>query len=98
MSDEHEISLVNHPLPPATATELEQQIDTSSALAVIVSFQTFFGMCFLVGTFVLFLIKERATKAKHIQVGRHRWEHAGWWLPPYMYMYMYVNGFGHVCV
>ena len=68
MSDEHEISLVNHPLPPATATELEQQIDTSSALAVIVSFQTFFGMCFLVGTFVLFLIKERATKAKHIQV------------------------------
>ena len=41
-----------------------------SALAFIVSYNTFFGMCFLVSTFVLFLIKERATKAKHIQVRR----------------------------
>ena len=66
--EEYEISLANHPLPTASSNELEQQIDTSAALAFIVAYQTFFGICFLVGTFVLFLIKERATKAKHVQV------------------------------
>ena len=65
---DYEISATNHPLPPVTNTQVTQEVDTSSALAFIVSFNTFFGMCFLVSTFVLFLIKERATKAKHIQV------------------------------
>lgn len=34
----------------------------------VVSFHTMFGMAFLASSFVLFLIKERATKAKHCQV------------------------------
>ena len=37
------------------------------AVAFIVAYNIMFGMAFLVGTFAVFLIKERAQKSKHIQ-------------------------------
>ena len=57
----------NHPLPRETSAVVEEDIETSNAMAFVVAFNIMFGMAFLVGAFILFLIKEKATKSKHIQ-------------------------------
>ena len=63
-----EIRTVNHPLPRAINSQLEQEINTSTLFAFLVAFYVYFGMCFMLATFIVFLIKERSSKAKHIQV------------------------------
>ncbi|CAH1776854.1 unnamed protein product [Owenia fusiformis] len=61
-----DIQTTNHPLP-RTVTE---QINDSFAGALIgftISICVMFGTSFLVSTFVVFIIKERSVKSKHIQ-------------------------------
>ena len=67
-NEQHEIRTVNHPLPRAINNQLEQEINTSTIFAFLVSFYVYFGMCFMMATFIVFLIKERSNKSKHIQV------------------------------
>lgn len=60
------VNVINHPLP---RTEHEKVIDemTEETTGFTVAFNIVFGMAFLASSFTLFLIKERATKAKHQQ-------------------------------
>ena len=67
VSDAYTIQAVNHPLPRESSTAAEEEIETSNSLAWIVAYNVGFGMAFLVGSFILFVIRERITKAKHIQ-------------------------------
>ena len=62
----YSLSVLNHPLP---RTEHEKVTDemTEETTGFTVAFNIVFGMGFLASSFTLFLIKERATKAKHQQ-------------------------------
>ncbi|XP_021358402.1 ATP-binding cassette sub-family A member 3-like [Mizuhopecten yessoensis] len=60
------ITTINHPLPRTTAEKIKQQI-TQGTTGFMVAFNVVFGMSFLASSFVVFIIKERATKSKHIQ-------------------------------
>ncbi|CAG0900594.1 unnamed protein product, partial [Darwinula stevensoni] len=63
------ISVVNHPLPLSEDEELEELRETGGASAVgfQVGFNLAFGMSFLVSGMVIFLVRERMTKSKHLQ-------------------------------
>lgn len=67
MGSDYSVTAANHPLPRESSTVVEEEIDTSSIMGFIVAYQISFGMAFVVGSFILFLIKERVTKSKHIQ-------------------------------
>lgn len=67
LSQEHGVKITNHPLPRATNEQVEDELRSSAALGMIIAFNVMFGMAFLVGTFAIFLIKERAVKSKHLQ-------------------------------
>ena len=61
-----QITAHNHPLPFTTVDETEQAGGFASS-GFQVGFNIAFGMSFLVSSFVVFLIKERESKAKHLQ-------------------------------
>ncbi len=63
----HTIETTNHPIPKSSNTELEEDLQKSAGLSFIVSNNVLFGQSFLTATFVVFIIKERTSKAKHIQ-------------------------------
>ena len=63
----YQITTINHPLPRRSTTQATDELNTGYVVSFIVSWCVSFGMAFLVGTFVVFLIKERVTKSKHIQ-------------------------------
>ncbi|CAD5112606.1 DgyrCDS1819 [Dimorphilus gyrociliatus] len=67
ISPEHGVKATNHPLPRDTNEQVEDELRSSAALGMIIAFNVMFGMAFLVGTFAIFLIKERAVKSKHLQ-------------------------------
>lgn len=60
------ISTVNHPLPRTVKEQVQDQF-MQGFEGNIISFNMMFGMSFLASSFVVFLIKERTSKAKHIQ-------------------------------
>ncbi|KAL3876097.1 hypothetical protein ACJMK2_033975 [Sinanodonta woodiana] len=62
----YSLSTVNHPLPRTESDVLRDEM-TAGTTGFTVAFNVVFGMSFLASSFVLFLIKERATKAKHVQ-------------------------------
>ncbi|XP_071130810.1 phospholipid-transporting ATPase ABCA3-like isoform X2 [Mytilus edulis] len=62
----YSLSTVNSPLP-RTQTQKIRDETKGSTTGFTISFNFVFGISFLSSSFVLFLIKERATKAKHIQ-------------------------------
>lgn len=59
------ISTSNHPLPRTDIEKLTQ--DQRQNLGFQIGFNLAFGMSFLAASFVIFLIQERSTKAKHLQ-------------------------------
>lgn len=65
-STEFTLSTVNAPLP-RTQTQKIRDETNGSTTGFTISFNFVFGISFLASSFVLFLIKERATKSKHIQ-------------------------------
>ena len=62
----YSISTTNHPLPRTTQQRVKDQV-TQGSTGFTLAFNVVFGMSFLASSFVVFLISERATKAKHIQ-------------------------------
>ncbi|XP_061181930.1 phospholipid-transporting ATPase ABCA3-like isoform X1 [Saccostrea echinata] len=60
------LTTVNHPLPRTEEQKIREETEGSTT-GFTIAFNFVFGMAFLSSSFVLFLIKERATKAKHIQ-------------------------------
>ncbi|CAL4148549.1 unnamed protein product, partial [Meganyctiphanes norvegica] len=59
------ISTTNHPLPRTDTDKLTQ--DSRQNLGFQIGFNLAFGMSFLAASFVLFLVQERSSKAKHLQ-------------------------------
>ncbi|XP_013411172.1 ATP-binding cassette sub-family A member 3 isoform X2 [Lingula anatina] len=62
----YNIRTTNHPLPPTSNDKVNNQL-LSLAWAFSIAFNVLFGMSFLASSFVLFIIKERAIKSKHVQ-------------------------------
>lgn len=65
-SSKFTLTTVNHPLPRTEEQKIREETQGSTT-GFTIAFNFVFGMAFLSSSFVLFLIKERATKAKHIQ-------------------------------
>ena len=61
------IVTVNHPLPRTVDTRTKSATDDSYMSAFTFCLLVSFGMSFLVGSFVIFVVKQRANKAKHSQ-------------------------------
>ncbi|XP_063839916.1 phospholipid-transporting ATPase ABCA3-like isoform X2 [Scylla paramamosain] len=59
------ITTSNHPLPRTDIEKLTQ--DQRQNLGFQIGFNLAFGMSFLAASFVIFLIQERSSKAKHLQ-------------------------------
>ncbi|XP_042225445.1 phospholipid-transporting ATPase ABCA3-like [Homarus americanus] len=59
------IATSNHPLPRTDIEKLTQ--DQRQNLGFQIGFNLAFGMSFLAASFVIFVIQERSTKAKHLQ-------------------------------
>lgn len=64
-NEKYSLVAVNHPLPRTIANKVSD--DRMSGTGFTIAFNVLFGMSFLASSFVLFIVKERATKAKHIQ-------------------------------
>lgn len=62
----YSMTTVNHPLPRTLNDKAQDEL-TKETTGFTISFNLMFGMSFLASSFVLFLVKERASKAKHIQ-------------------------------
>ena len=62
----HTITTTNHPLPQ-TANDMIDNKLLEEEEGFTISFNIMFGMSFVASSFVLFLIRERATRAKHCQ-------------------------------
>jgi len=60
------LDVTNHPLPRTTHDKVRDEL-SADATGFTIAFNIVFGMSFLASSFALFLIKERATKAKHLQ-------------------------------
>ena len=60
------ISTVNHPLPRTINEQVNDEL-TSAFEGFTIAIDLLFGFSFLASSFVLFLIKERSSKAKHSQ-------------------------------
>lgn len=60
------LQVTNHPLPRSVQDRINDEY-TKETTGFTVAFNIVFGMAFLASSFTLFLIKERATKAKHLQ-------------------------------
>ena len=64
----HTISVSNHPLPQTIDDSAENLSDVDAVWQGFnVGFNISFGFAFLVASFVIFPVKERATKSKHLQ-------------------------------
>ncbi|CAD5115360.1 DgyrCDS4339 [Dimorphilus gyrociliatus] len=61
------IDFVNYPLPRTVQQKLKDE-QTLQITGFIIGFEVVFGMSFLAASFSLFLIRERATGSKHLQL------------------------------
>lgn len=61
------IQATNHPLPLSPMSKHRQEVDSAQASSIYFTIFILFSMAFLVSSFSVFLIKERNTKAKHVQ-------------------------------
>ncbi|XP_014676332.1 PREDICTED: LOW QUALITY PROTEIN: ATP-binding cassette sub-family A member 3-like [Priapulus caudatus] len=66
VNDSYSVTTVNHPLPRSAEAQINDVL-TKNVEGFSISFNMMFGMAFLTSSFVLFLVKERESKAKHIQ-------------------------------
>src|SRR6218665_501086 len=64
---DYHIQTINHPLPWTLNAKVNQDVSNAQQVGFIFSYCVSFGLAFLISTFIVFLIKERAVGAKHIQ-------------------------------
>ncbi|XP_033097470.1 ATP-binding cassette sub-family A member 3-like [Anneissia japonica] len=67
LNSSYSLMTINHPLPRSVSERADDEINGGFTTGFAIAFDMVFGMSILASTFVVFLIKERATKAKHIQ-------------------------------
>lgn len=63
----HFITTINYPLPLSLDEKNEDVTVNALATGFVLAFLVLFGMAFLSSSFIIFLIRERATGAKHLQ-------------------------------
>ncbi len=66
-SSSYTLHATNHPLPKSDNFKASDDLMNAAMITFIVTLQIQFGMAFLTATFVVFLIKEKTSKSKHIQ-------------------------------
>ena len=66
-NESYSITTINHPLPRDPSEQASDQLNRGVFTGFAVAFNMLFGMSFLASSFILFLVKERATKSKHVQ-------------------------------
>jgi hypothetical protein len=71
---EHTMTVVNHPMPKAELAQAKDDFFVALMLGFSIGFSMLFGMAFLTASFSYFLIRERQTGAKHLQVSWHSLE------------------------
>ena len=67
VSDNSRIVTVNHPLPLSVRTRSNSGVGLAYITGYSFSFNVSFGLAFLVGSFVVFVVNQRSNKAKHSQ-------------------------------
>ncbi|XP_022089306.1 ATP-binding cassette sub-family A member 3-like [Acanthaster planci] len=67
LKGEHVVTTVNHPLPRTFHEKANDDLESQVFTGFTIAFNMLFGMSFLASSFVLFLVKENASKAKHVQ-------------------------------
>ena len=67
VSENSRIVTVNHPLPRSVNTRTNSAADEAYLTGFTFSFNVSFGLAFLVGSFVVFVVNQRSNKAKHSQ-------------------------------
>lgn len=63
-SDGVRLVSVNHPLPLTTA----ESVEVKTMLSVLASLFILIPYCYIPGAFIVFLIKEKASKSKHVHL------------------------------
>ncbi|XP_019627958.1 PREDICTED: ATP-binding cassette sub-family A member 3-like [Branchiostoma belcheri] len=66
LGENFSVKTINHPMPRTVQDTATDQLSTGIT-AFAIAFNMVFGMSSLAASFVLFIVRERATKAKHIQ-------------------------------
>ncbi|KAL8603343.1 hypothetical protein ACOMHN_039706 [Nucella lapillus] len=64
----HSIAAANHPMPKSDTAAAKDSMTQALALGFSIGFSMLFGMAFLTASFCYFLIRERQSGAKHLQV------------------------------
>jgi len=64
---QYHIDTINHPLPRSVNTRTNDAADDAATVAFIFSYTVSFGMAYLVASFVVFVVNQRANNAKHSQ-------------------------------
>lgn len=64
----HTITTISHPMPKDNTAAAKDSALQALALGFSIGFSMLFGMAFLTSSFCYFLIRERQTGAKHLQV------------------------------
>jgi len=67
VSENSRLVTVNHPLPLSVNTRANSEADAAYLTGFSFSFNVSFGLAFLVGSFVVFVVNQRSNKAKHSQ-------------------------------
>ncbi len=67
MNDSYMLNTINYPLPASIKDQIYDSLNLDFQ-GFTIAFNVLFGMAFLSSSFVVFLIGERAVKAKHCQV------------------------------
>uniref|UniRef100_A0A8C8DXS5 ABC transporter domain-containing protein n=1 Tax=Oryzias sinensis TaxID=183150 RepID=A0A8C8DXS5_9TELE len=98
--DEFGITVINHPLN-LTKEQLSEITVLSTSVDAVVAMCVIFAMSFVPASFVLYLIQERVTQAKHLQfvsgvsplvywMANFLWDMVHWSVTPMMYPMSYV--------
>ena len=80
----HGIVTVNHPLPRSEETRTKEAENQGSTLAFVFSYNVSFGLAFLVGSFVIFVVNQRSSNAKHSQFVSGV-DAVGYWLAAFLW-------------
>ncbi|XP_071796832.1 phospholipid-transporting ATPase ABCA3-like [Asterias amurensis] len=67
LNTSYTVTTINHPLPRTIHEKAQDDLTNQFYTGFTIAFNMLFGMSFLASSFVVFLVKENTTKAKHVQ-------------------------------